>query len=57
MSGFVGILNLDGAPVDGSLLCDMTRFLAFRGPDGQGTQMLKNRRIRSRAAQHHRRLS
>jgi asparagine synthase (glutamine-hydrolysing) len=35
MSGFVGILNLDGAPVDRSLLERMTRFLAFRGPDGQ----------------------
>ena len=40
MSGFVGILNLDGAPVDGSVLGDMTRFLAFRGPDGQSTQIL-----------------
>ena len=35
MSGFVGILNLDGAPVDPSLLERMTRFLAFRGPDAQ----------------------
>lgn len=35
MSGFVGILNLDGAPVDRALLESMTRFLAFRGPDAQ----------------------
>jgi asparagine synthase (glutamine-hydrolysing) len=35
MSGFVGILNLDGAPVDRALLERMTRFLAFRGPDAQ----------------------
>jgi asparagine synthase (glutamine-hydrolysing) len=35
MSGFVGILNLDGAPVDGALLERMTRSLAFRGPDAQ----------------------
>jgi asparagine synthase (glutamine-hydrolysing) len=35
MSGFVGILNLDGAPVDRALLERMTRYLAFRGPDAQ----------------------
>jgi len=35
MSGFVGILNLDGAPVDRALLEGLTRFLAFRGPDAQ----------------------
>jgi asparagine synthase (glutamine-hydrolysing) len=35
MSGFVGILNLDGAPVDSRLLGRMTDFLAFRGPDAQ----------------------
>ena len=33
MSGIVGMLNLDGSPVDGSLLCGMTAYLAFRGPD------------------------
>jgi len=37
MSGFAGILNLDGAPVDSSLLAQMTRSLAFRGPDAQET--------------------
>jgi asparagine synthase (glutamine-hydrolysing) len=36
LSGFVGILNLDGAPVDCDLLERMTRFLEFRGPDAQG---------------------
>ena len=35
MSGFVGILNLDGAPVDRAVLERMTRVLAFRGPDAQ----------------------
>jgi asparagine synthase (glutamine-hydrolysing) len=35
LSGFVGILNLDGAPVDRVLLGRMTRFLEFRGPDAQ----------------------
>lgn len=35
MSGFVGLLNLDGAPVDHVLLDRMTRYLAFRGPDAQ----------------------
>ena len=35
MSGIVGILNLDGSPVDGGLLGRMTAYLGFRGPDGQ----------------------
>jgi asparagine synthase (glutamine-hydrolysing) len=35
VSGFVGILNLDGAPVDRARLERMTRYLAFRGPDAQ----------------------
>ena len=36
MSGFVGIVNLDGGPVDRVMLDRMTKSLAFRGPDGQG---------------------
>jgi len=36
LSGFVGILNLDGAPVDRALLARMTRALEFRGPDATG---------------------
>jgi asparagine synthase (glutamine-hydrolysing) len=35
MSGIVGILNLDGAPVDRQLLSQMTSFMSFRGPDAQ----------------------
>ena len=35
MSGFVGLLNLDGEPVDRVLLERLTQFLAFRGPDEQ----------------------
>src|ERR1051325_888452 len=35
MSGIVGIVNLDGAPVDRELLSQMTDFLSFRGPDAQ----------------------
>ena len=37
MSGIVGILNLDGSPVDGNLLARLTDFLAFRGPDARET--------------------
>lgn len=37
MSGIIAILNTDGRPVDGDLLERATQFLAFRGPDGQGT--------------------
>jgi asparagine synthase (glutamine-hydrolysing) len=35
MSGIVGIVNLDGAPVDRALLGRMTDFMTFRGPDAQ----------------------
>jgi asparagine synthase (glutamine-hydrolysing) len=42
MSGIVGLLNLDGAPVDGGLLRRMTEFLAFRGPDLQRTRILNS---------------
>jgi asparagine synthase (glutamine-hydrolysing) len=35
MSGIVGIVNLDGAPVDSSLLECLTDFLTFRGPDAR----------------------
>jgi asparagine synthase (glutamine-hydrolysing) len=35
MSGIVGLFNLDGAPVDRSLLQRMTEFMTFRGPDEQ----------------------
>jgi len=35
MSGIVGIINLDGAPVDRDLLKRMTDFMTFRGPDAQ----------------------
>ena len=36
MSGIVGILNLNGSPVDSRLLTRMTDALAHRGPDGIG---------------------
>jgi len=35
MSGIVGILNLDGSPVDRRILGRMTDFMAYRGPDAQ----------------------
>ncbi len=37
MSGIVGILNLDGAPVDPVLLTSMTESMTYRGPDAQRT--------------------
>jgi asparagine synthase (glutamine-hydrolysing) len=37
MSGIVGIVGLDGRPVDRELLRRMTAFMAFRGPDAQET--------------------
>jgi asparagine synthase (glutamine-hydrolysing) len=35
MSGIVGIVNLDGSPVDRDLLSRMTNFMSYRGPDAQ----------------------
>ncbi len=35
MSGFVGLLNLDGLPVEPELLERMTAAMTFRGPDAQ----------------------
>jgi len=37
MSGIAGILNLDGAPIDRTLLERLTNSLLFRGPDAQRT--------------------
>jgi asparagine synthase (glutamine-hydrolysing) len=42
MSGFVGVLNLNGLPIDGSLLCRMTEYLAFRGPDNQHVRAMEH---------------
>ncbi len=35
MSGFVGVIRADDAPIDGRLLEQLTTFLTFRGPDAQ----------------------
>jgi asparagine synthase (glutamine-hydrolysing) len=35
MSGIVGIMNLDGAPINRDLLSRMIEFVSFRGPDAQ----------------------
>jgi len=35
LSGIIGILHRDGAPIELDLLRAMTGFLAYRGPDGQ----------------------
>ena len=40
MSGIVGILNINGSPVDRDLLSRLTDCLAFRGPDAQETWSL-----------------
>ena len=37
MSGIVGILNLDGRPVEPLLLQRLTSYLGFRGPDASNT--------------------
>jgi len=39
VSGIVGIVNLDRAPVDRRLLTRMTEFLAFRGPDASSVMI------------------
>ena len=35
MSGFVGIVNGSGAPVDSHLLRRLTEFMSYRGPDAR----------------------
>jgi asparagine synthase (glutamine-hydrolysing) len=40
MSGFVGIVNLDGAPVDRALLDELTRSMDYRGPDARAIRIL-----------------
>jgi asparagine synthase (glutamine-hydrolysing) len=37
MCGITGIVNFDGAPVEASTIQRMTRILAHRGPDDEGT--------------------
>lgn len=39
MSGIAGILHLDGSPVEAGVLERLTRFMAFRGPDGCETRV------------------
>ena len=43
MGGIVGLLNLDGSPVDEGLLRRMTEHMAFRGPDRQRVQVMTTR--------------
>src|SRR6266702_716394 len=40
MSGFVGIINLDRAPVNRDLLEELTRSMDYRGPDAQEIRIL-----------------
>ncbi len=51
MSGIVGIVHFDGAPVDRHLLGQMTASMAFRGPDAQEIWTDGQRRLRPRAAE------
>jgi asparagine synthase (glutamine-hydrolysing) len=39
MSGFAGVVRLDGGPVDESLIRRMANVLAFRGPDATGIRI------------------
>jgi len=39
LSGIVGIVHLDGAPMDRALLQSLVDFLSFRGPDARGSWM------------------
>src|SRR5215210_5930287 len=50
MCGIAGIVNLNGAPVDGAVVRRMTNAIAHRGPDGDGVHVdgavgLGNRRL------------
>ena len=50
MSGIVGIVHFDGAPVDRHLLGQMTASMAFRGPDAQEIWTETNVGLRPRAS-------
>jgi asparagine synthase (glutamine-hydrolysing) len=41
MSGIVGVLNVDGTPLDDRLLPRLTTFLSFRGPDRQRCRLIE----------------
>ena len=51
VSGIVGMLNLDGSPVDGRLLARYDGIPAFRGPDRQRVRCGGQCRLRSCAAE------
>jgi len=42
MSGFVGIVHLDGSPADGELLERLTAAIDYRGPDAHGVWVQRN---------------
>ncbi len=42
MSGIVGVVNIDGAPIDRDLLSRLTDYLSFRGPDATQIQINGN---------------
>jgi asparagine synthase (glutamine-hydrolysing) len=42
MSGIVGMVNLDGAPVDRDLIWHCTDFMSYRGPDAQKVWIDRN---------------
>jgi asparagine synthase (glutamine-hydrolysing) len=42
MSGIVGIVNIDGVPVDRELIWRYTEFLSYRGPDAQQVYVDRN---------------
>jgi asparagine synthase (glutamine-hydrolysing) len=42
VSGVVGIVNIDGEPVDALLVSRLTRSLTFRGPDAQRARTILN---------------
>ena len=42
MCGIVGMIRLDGSPIDSSALECLTDALAHRGPDGRGTHVAGN---------------
>ncbi len=45
MSGIVGIVNFDGAPIDRDLLSRMTASLDFRGPDARRTWIAEGNNV------------
>ena len=50
MCGFVGVVHFDGTPVEPPVLARMAHAIAHRGPDGEGSYVVRPGRLLPQAA-------